>query len=113
LTHGRVAKVVDVLNRLEKEGLSISKTGEKLANIPVSIDIKGIFETVFSDRMRCFEKIESFIENGDYNRMDSLLESLDELKEISEKYDRERGLSLSDLKSIQQTLELFFGPDIR
>ena len=113
LTHGRVAKVVDVLNRLEKEGLSISKTGEKLSNIPVSIDIKGIFETVFSDRMRCFEKIESVIENGDYNRMDSSLQSLEELKEISEKYDRERGLSLSDLKSIQQTLELFFGPDIR
>lgn len=113
LTLAKTARALDVMRSLEKEGLIISPSSSVYQNIPMTLDVRKIFEVVFTDITNCFECIEAHIEAGDYEKMDSSLQVLEEMKQITEKYERERGLSLADFSDLHLALEQFEEVDFK
>lgn len=105
LTKKRVQEIILFYNKLILDGYNFDNNYENnFLKINFNVDI--IFENIFKNRNEFYKLCEELIFDNEIN-FDKNEKYFGEIKEIIEKYDREYGLSISDLEILNNSLNYF------
>ena len=102
LSTKRVLEVKKLYDKLSNDGFKFKMQNEDICEF--EINYTRIFEEVFKNKESFFEKFYSFLCEDEVN-LENYETAYDKLQSITEKYNREYGLTLNEIKFVNDLLE--------